>query len=1260
MKFKRISALYSTFSLCTVAILLFCGRDYNPFADLTNAKVHVLAWSFAGKDSVPLYSTGTLKVVVALSEDVDSFSVTAKKNRFWQDTVIRTDSDLSTAKGGPYFFSVSFFDTGVQKVTVRTFRSNGEVIPEEMSVTVYSPLHQESVSEAYGETFTLLTPAVLDKDVQYHWLFGQGRQVSSLTASESVFLTSGQIQGMGALWVTDLSDGFATPADSFSYTFNDTSKPVIYCFNDSLNRDTLYAGDSIFIFRVLIIDNVNRTVDTCSINNGPFDFVNARTNVYTKVIKDISAYTRQTRPLEITVYAMDNQQFRNTARRTFYAFYDSTGEKNPDAKVLFQVPFEDSVSYNTRDITVSGTAENYRTETMIMRIAVNEDVKTEYIAIQGKSGMWQWPVRLDPGRNVVTVTAFSTENRFMAADTAIITYDPNFVDVIKPMIWGITTADGRTVDNLFTSNDSEELRVIAFDEGSRIQTVTINGVSASSVHDDRYIWSGNTGALLHRPEGNSIRVRAIDLAGNYRDSLFVVFKNTAPVFVQAPLVPAAFCIDTAYTLRFSCYDADNDPITLLCRYKPEGMTEGSGLSCIWTPHAVDTGVDSLVVGFLDGYEQTRDTVFYFSVVDCGHSDSANTVPALLGSPAVPGYACIDSAYRFNIASYDPDNDLVDVITVHAPAGMSVSKRGLVQWNPVAAGTDSLVIQLYDQKEYSTPWQWPLTVLDCSQLPSGVQFLTSESEFSEVIQVGRDSIDLQLRTVTGTGVVPFIYQARFMSGGAPVLENDTTGRLQWKPQISDTGSRVLLVSVTDRYHRADTITPAFTVVPQNQYPCSLSYAYSGTTVSPDILSITYPEQPETLLFTIHDLDHPLTERYTVDIVKDRVRSSQILTGDTKGFSLTISASLVPTVDTVAVTVTDATGSADTATIIIRYISQYSRRLQLNTTASGAGVNSNQINFPVLIRLNSQNFDFSRVVGSGQDIVFRKTNGTVLPHEVEQWDSAAGAAVLWVKVDTVFGNDSTHYIDMVYGEGKGGSSSNSHVVFDTANGFRGVWHLGEAAGNVIDATVLGNDGARSGNQQQTAGTIAMAQLFDGNGDYSSMGNVLNPGEANLTVSAWVKRSSINSWHTIIAKTNGGNPNFNYGWILTIDNANTLHFYIASGGFSWGDNNAFDMYANSTYTDLTNWHFVSAVINRSSAANCKLYLDGTEVSKTNRGIIDRVGNVSNTEPLRIGAEADNQCYFDGSIDETVVSYTARSADWIKLCYMNQKAQDALVKFR
>ena len=39
---------------------------------------------------------------------------------------------------------------------------------------------------------------------------------------------------------------------------------------------------------------------------------------------------------------------------------------------------------------------------------------------------------------------------------------------------------------------------------------------------------------------------------------------------------------------------------------------------------------------------------------------------------------------------------------------------------------------------------------------------------------------------------------------------------------------------------------------------------------------------------------------------------------------------------------------------------------------------------------------------------------------------------------------------------------------------------------------------------------------------------------------------------------------------------------------------------------------------------------------------------------------CYFRGKIDEVRVMNAAVNADWIKLCYMNQKAEDALVEFR
>jgi hypothetical protein len=38
----------------------------------------------------------------------------------------------------------------------------------------------------------------------------------------------------------------------------------------------------------------------------------------------------------------------------------------------------------------------------------------------------------------------------------------------------------------------------------------------------------------------------------------------------------------------------------------------------------------------------------------------------------------------------------------------------------------------------------------------------------------------------------------------------------------------------------------------------------------------------------------------------------------------------------------------------------------------------------------------------------------------------------------------------------------------------------------------------------------------------------------------------------------------------------------------------------------------------------------------------------------------YFGGKIDEVRVSSTALSADWIKLCYMNQKESDMLVRFK
>jgi hypothetical protein len=1110
--------------LVSVAVMFFCSKDYNPFDDLTNAKVHVLSWCFQGMDSVSIYATGTIKTVVALSEEVDSFKVSAGKNRFWSDTVIHRRPGPVSANGGPFLFPVSFFDTGIQTVTVMTFRSNGEVIPEEFSIRAVSPLHQRAVQEVYGVPFSVSTPKVADKDALYHWHFGPGREIGAVAESTSVTFTNvQQIQGKGALWVTDLSGNHPTPADSFVYSFNDTSKPVIYYFNDALNRDTLFAGDSLFVFRVHVIDNIDQTVDTCSVNGVSFELNNLKTNVYTKFFKNMSQYTRQNGPLAITVYAMDNQQFHNVANRTFWAFYDSSGAKNADAKVYFVVPGEDSVTYRVSNIVVKGSAENYRTQTMILHIAVNDSVSSDYRTIQGQSGDWVWSeVHLQAGRNKVTVTGYSTDNRFMASDTVSILFDPNFPDTIKPMIWQITTANGTPADGFTTSNDSETLKVIAFDEGSRIWSVFINGVTAQPYNSDGYTWTGTTGPLVHQSGGNSITVRVTDQANNFRDDTVFIKKNTSPVLIPTSVVPGSVCIDTAYSLRLIAYDADRDPVTFQWRHIPAGMTTATDGGLSWKPTATASGLDSMVVGLFDGYGEPRDTTFYFSIVTCGQvhapvrfttteldfptvlqagvdtmsvvlatdkppsgytshysarftdrnesimldtssphilwapvetdtgyrrllitvgdgsigfdtlypairvvhrneypcslsyrftgsrtaageldlfthpapetlyftirdndnpltekytvtitlrkvktveaittrfffvalrpdstrmldtlgvsildmtdtRDSAqfiirydtlraNTVPVLLRDPQFPPYVCADSVYHYNIASYDPDNDLVDVVTLHAPGGMSVSKRGLVTWNPTPAsvGSDSLVIVFYDQRAYSNPYRWPLTTIDCANRPPAVLFKTIAGDFPKALQAGVDSMVLQLQTVQGTGVKPFTFRARFIDNGAIVLDNDTNGALLWRPQLSDTGVRVIMVSVRDRYGTSDSIAPVISVAPPNRFPVSLAATYSGKISASGTFVSFANAQAESVSYIISDADNPLTEHYSVAIVKDHIQSTRELQGTQRRFSVSIGPATAFTRDTVTVAVQDANGTADTVRSVVDYL------------------------------------------------------------------------------------------------------------------------------------------------------------------------------------------------------------------------------------------------------------------------------------------------------------------------------------------------------
>ena len=73
------------------------------------------------------------------------------------------------------------------------------------------------------------------------------------------------------------------------------------------------------------------------------------------------------------------------------------------------------------------------------------------------------------------------------------------------------------------------------------------------------------------------------------------------------------------------------------------------------------------------------------------------------------------------------------------------------------------------------------------------------------------------------------------------------------------------------------------------------------------------------------------------------------------------------------------------------------IYLITTPDGANLPeaSSEENFPVLVRLHSDFFDFSTAHPQGHDIRF-VSDGLNLPYQIEQWDASIGNASIWESV------------------------------------------------------------------------------------------------------------------------------------------------------------------------------------------------------------------------------------------------------------------------
>ena len=173
-----------------------------------------------------------------------------------------------------------------------------------------------------------------------------------------------------------------------------------------------------------------------------------------------------------------------------------------------------------------------------------------------------------------------------------------------------------------------------------------------------------------------------------------------------------------------------------------------------------------------------------------------------------------------------------------------------------------------------------------------------------------------------------------------------------------------------------------------------------------------------------------------------------------------------------------------------------------------------------------------------------------------------------------------------------------------------------------------------------------VFDGVDDYVDVphNNSLNISENNGnegTIMARIKLDDItsNTFRRIISKKNNWDDIAGYG--LEYSAESQVIIFLAGS----------DNYANASFTPSTDWIYIVATFNSTSA---NIYLDGVDI--TNDGIIGAI--TSNTAPLWIGAISENidvNERMDGKIDEIAIWDTELSAAEVAEIYNNGISKNA-----
>ncbi len=256
-----------------------------------------------------------------------------------------------------------------------------------------------------------------------------------------------------------------------------------------------------------------------------------------------------------------------------------------------------------------------------------------------------------------------------------------------------------------------------------------------------------------------------------------------------------------------------------------------------------------------------------------------------------------------------------------------------------------------------------------------------------------------------------------------------------------------------------------------------------------------------------------------------------------------------------------------------------------------------NFQALVKLTEGKggLSYSDCEANGADLWFTDSAGTVIPHEVDTWNTS-GDSFVWVRIPEVVPVAQGVTVFTMHWGDLAAKQTTSENVWKNNNdgkgGFAGVWHMNSAGGTATETDSTGNGltGTPQGAHPETYMTSAVGVVGASRANRATDSALLLPAysstltsPASFTISGWWNLSSWSDYPRAFQQANDK-------WQVNLYNVfgDTYIQGVVSGGISIGWNARTKNSAPRTASFVNNWMYLTTVFNGTTV---EIYSNGSK---------------------------------------------------------------------